>query len=268
MKALNMFLFPAHLEHPESTGRLDLFAHFGPVTESGTLQGGPAGTHVHTDLEIRHMITEMNRKFLYKIFNRPKETVETIVNEILPKAVAHHYTPQDIVKMFGALPVDDHGYHRFCEMQDLVLADQKRRLTTLIHGGEIQKISRKAIPYQTKPAQILQSITLKKKLRDCEAVVANTKRLHAHSFMVAPLEQQNISSQLAANVQLVRGHGSVSERWDRYCAVRRTGKTSYVTARNTARNRRDGDDDLGDKAPHCSTLTAACALNGPLERRC
>ncbi len=32
------FLFPAHLEHPESTGRMDVFAWYGPVDDDGKLR--------------------------------------------------------------------------------------------------------------------------------------------------------------------------------------------------------------------------------------
>lgn len=268
LEALNRFLFPPHLEHPESTGRLDLFAYYGPVSTEGTLNGGPGGTHRHTDLEIRQMITELNLKQLYKILARPRETVQTIVQEMLPKAVAHHYTARDVQKMFSGLEADDQGCYRFSEMQDVILADQKRRLVTLVEGGEIQKTARRAIPFQSRPQEILGTVMTKKKLKPCEDAVVLHKRMNRFAGLVAPLEQQNLSAQINANTQLVRPAGSVNDRWDRYCAVRRTGKISYVGARNTHREPLGGDDRLADKAPFCSTLTSSFGLNGPLGRRC
>lgn len=268
MEALMGFLFPAHLEHPESTGRLDLFAYYGPCDDNGRLRGGPSGHHVHTDLEIRQMITELNKDNLYTLISRPRETVETMVNEILPKSVSHHYTEKDILRLFQGISPDDAGRYKFADMQHVVLADQRRRLLTLIRGGEIAKATRRAIPFQSKPAQVLQGITRKKKLRENELIISQEKRMNAYSSLTAPLEQQNLSNAIAGNVLLVRPLGDVEDRWDRYCAVRRTGKVSYVGARNSARSRLPGDDDLADKAPRCSTLTASGALNGPLGRRC
>lgn len=268
MKALMAFLFPPHLEHPESTGRLDLFAYYGPCDDNGKLRGGPGGYHFHTDLEIRHMITELNKDNLYSLISRPRETVETMVNEILPKAVSHHYTEKDIIRLFAGISPDDSGRYKFGDMQNVVIKDQRQRLLTLIKGGEIAKAARRAIPFQSKPAYVLQSITRKKKLRANEESECLKKRMNAYSSMCAPLEQQNLSSAIAGNVLMVRSIGDVDDRWDRYCALRRTGKVSYVTARNTSRGRFGGDDELADKAPRCSTLTASCALNGPLGRRC
>jgi hypothetical protein len=268
MKALVSFLFPQHLEHPESTGRLDLFAFYGPCDDNGCLRGGPSGQHVHTDLEIRHMITELNQEQLYSLISRPRETVETMVNEILPKAVSHHYTDRDITRLFAGISPDDSGRYKFADMQGVILADQRRRLLTLIKGGEIAKASRRAIPFQSKPAQILQAITRRKKLRPNEEMIARVKRMNAYSSLTAPLEQQNLSNAIAGNVLLVRQLGDVDDRWDRYCAVRRTGKVSYVGARNSSRTRFAGDDSLADKAPMGSTLTASSSLNGPLGRRC
>lgn len=268
LDALLSFLFPPHLEHPESTGRLDLFAYYGPCDDNGKLRGGPSGHHMHTDLEIRHMITEMNEEHLYTLISRPRETVETMVQEILPKAVSHHYTERDIQRLFVGISPDDSGRYKFADMQTVILADQRRRLLTLIKGGDIAKSARRAIPFQTKPAQILTAITRRKKLRQNEEEIARGKRMNAYSSLTAPLEQQNLSLAIAGNVLLVRPLGDVEDRWDRYCALRRTGKTSYVGARNTSRTRFAGDDALGDKAPHCSSLTASSALNGPLGRRC
>jgi hypothetical protein len=191
-----------------------------------------------------------------------------MVNEILPKAVSHHYAEKDIIRLFVGISPDDQGRYKFADMQTVILADQRRRLLTLIKGGEIAKAARRAIPFQSKPASILQAITRKKKLRQNEEIISRGKRMNAYSSLTAPLEQQNLSNAIAGNVLLVRPLGDVDDRWDRYCAVRRTGKVSYVGARNCARMRLPGDDDLADKAPNCSTLTASSALNGPLGRRC
>jgi len=266
MKSLMAFLFPPHLSNPESTGRLDLFAYYGPSDENGQLHGGWNGHHVHTDLEIRQMIKELNREQLYSLVARPRETVETMINEILPKAVAHTYTEKEIIRMFRVISPDDSGHYKFYDMQKVILADQRRRLLMLIKGGEISKTTRRPIPFQTMPGKILTEITTRKKLRPNEETVARGKKMQICT-LIAPLEQQNLSNALQANVSLLRPVGDVDDRWDRYCAVRRTGKVSYVGARNHQRRRYMGDDTLADKAPVCSTLTATLSMNGPIDRR-
>lgn len=266
MKSLLAFLFPSHLSNPESTGRLDLFAYYGPCDENGQLHGGWNGHHIHTDLEIRQMVTELNREQLYSLVARPRETVETMINEILPKAVHHCYTEKEIHRMFRCISPDDDGFYKFFDMQKVILADQRRRLLTLIKGGEISKTTRRPIPFQTLPGKILTEITTRKKLRPNEEIISRGKKMQ-NCTLIAPLEQQNLSNALTANVSLLRPFGDVDDRWDRYCAIRRTGKVSYVGARNAQRQRFVGDDTLADKAPVCSTLTATISMNGPLDRR-
>merc|ERR1719240_2413476 len=168
MEALMKFLCPEKLEHPESTGRLDLFAYYGPCDDDGNLLGGKAGGHCHSHLEIRQMIKELNEEHLYTLISRPRETVETMVAEILPKAVSHHYTERDIMRLFGGISADDSGRYKFSDMQTLIVADQRRRLLTLINGGEIAKTARRQLPFQSKPAQKLQQITTRRKLRPNE----------------------------------------------------------------------------------------------------
>merc|ERR1719326_1484561 len=252
MAALMKFLFPAHLEHPESTGRLDVFGHFGSVDENGYLRGGPKGNHIHTDLEIRQMIKELNREQLLALLGRPKETVETMIAELLPKAVAHHYTEREIQVLFGGVSEDENGRRSFADLQRVVLADQRRRLLTLIRGGEISRSLRMPIPYQTKPAEMLTAMCRKPKLLPNQEFIVRTKNLHAQAQLIAPLEQQNLSQQLAANVQLVTGLGNCNDRWDRYCSLRKTGHCSYVKARNNPRRFPYADDEKGEKAAFCS----------------
>lgn len=267
MSSLMNFLFPSRLGNPPSTGRLDLFAYYGPCDDHGDLLGGPGGNHIHTDLEIKHMIHKLNEEQLYTLIARPRATVETMVQELLPKAIGHCYDQHDIQRLFQGLSPDA-GRYCFRDMQNIILKDQRRRLMTLIKGGEIQKTAREMIPFQTRPAKILQEITTRKKLRPNEEIIERSKRMTAFSGLVAPLEQQNMSNAIANNVKLVRGLGRVEDRWDRYCALRRVGKVSYVGARNMSRTALHGDDDLADKAARCSTLTASLSMNGPLGRRC
>lgn len=267
MQSMMTYLFPPHLANSSSTGRLDVFAYYGPCDDNGRLPGGPANRgRVHTDLEIKHMINEVAEEQLYTLIARPRATVKTTVMELLPKAVKHSYTPKDIAILFAGISADENGRYKFSDMQRVILADQRRRLLTLIKGGDIVKVARQMIPFQTKPAEVLREITTRKKLRPNEEIEALGKRLNSLSGIVAPLEQQNLANELRNNVVLSMPLGRIDDRWDRYCALRRTGKCSYVGARNMSRARLD--DELPDKAPRCSTLVSSMSMNGPLERRC
>ena len=64
MTALMRFLFPPHLEQAESTGRLDIFAHYGPVDDEGWLRAGMCQRHKTQDHEIRKMIWNMSESLL------------------------------------------------------------------------------------------------------------------------------------------------------------------------------------------------------------
>jgi hypothetical protein len=263
VSALFKFLFPPNLEHPESTGRADVFAWYGPVDDDGELRAGPQGKHKMTHLEIRQMVQELNREQLYSLFSRPRETVETVVNELLPKAMSHHYTEKEMQALLAGVSTTRAGRAKFEELQKVILADQRRRLVTLLEGGEITKAKRQPIPYQTRPAAVLTEMTRKKKLLPCQEFMAITKNLHRHGSLIAPIEQQNLSGTMAANVNLVRELGSMNDRWDRYCGLRQTGKASYVKARNHPRADVRGDGSLPDKGPSVSSLTASLLLNGP-----
>ena len=95
------------------------------------------------------------------------------------------------------------------------------------HSSRVKKMifPKKSIP--KKP-----QVTRKKKLLPPQAFSFKTKLLHGSAAGIAPLEMQNRSDQLSNNILLLRGVGSLDDRWDRYCALRQVGKASYVRGRN------------------------------------
>ncbi|CAD7932632.1 unnamed protein product [Amoebophrya sp. A120] len=228
------FLFPPTLEQPESTGRLDVFGHFGPVDDNGFLRGGCANRHKVCDHEIKKLIVSLNETLLYQLFEpKPKDTVKVVVDEILPKAVSHCYTEKEIKRLISPVAKDIEGRLPFSEVQDIILKDQRRRLLILIDGGSITAETRKQIPFQTVPTKILTRITQKKKLLPPQEFNYKAKLLNGSAALIAPVEMQNLSSQLSNNILLLRGVGSTTDKWDRYCALRQTGKATYVASRNT-----------------------------------
>lgn len=259
---LQNFLFPANLEHPESTGRLELFAHHGPVDENSRLRGGRGGKHMHTDAEIRLMIKNETREALFAVIDKPRDTARVVVDQLLPVALLHNYTLSEIKQILKDVPVGSNGQMDFADIQDAILANQQRRLKALVkdRGRGVLKERGPVVPYQSMAADALMEVTRRKKVSYPEEQLSRLKKLQSGCTLIAGLEEQNLTNSLTANVQLIRGHGSVSDRWDRYCALRRTGKSSYVEAKNVLRPS-DYDFD-GDSMKHrgCSNLKAAGML--------
>jgi hypothetical protein len=206
------------------------------------------------------MITQINRETLFELFSRPRETVEILVHTLLPQALKHHYTEKEVLKLFSAVPADKSGRIKFADLQRVILADQRRRLLTLISGGSILQSKRKSIPYQSYQPKNFQ---IKNNQSPAEQYLARTKNLNNKASILAPLEMQNLSDKLIANCTLLGELGEANDRWDRYCAVRKSGRSSYVAARNTPRVL-VGTNPRLDRHPGCSTLVASSCLDGNL----
>merc|ERR1712107_525359 len=166
---------------------------------------------------------------------------------LMPLAMGHNYTQAEVWKLLRDVPTDQSGKMDFAAMQDVILASQRRRLEILLKDGAVERGHRCGVPYQSKASEALMAVTRKKKLNVAEENLSKIKRLGCYGTLVAGLEEQNLGSEIAANVTLCRSLGSVDDRWDRYCALRRQGKSSYVGARNTPRQVGCHDDGLADK---------------------
>lgn len=255
---LQRFLFPPNLEHPESAGRLELFACFGPVDSEGKLRGGIQGRHVCTDSEIRQMISHETREALFAMFNRPRPTVEVVVDELLPLALAEVYTWSEVLELLKDIPTDDEGKMNFSRIQKAVLRNQRQRLQELLRNGSSVRQRRPQPPFQSPGAEILTAIVRRKKHNEQEEELTRTKRLGNIGSLVAGLEHQNDARNIFANVTLVRSSGDSQDKWDRYCSVRKSGKSSHVKARNTPRfHAQAGDDCVADRHEGCSSLVSA-----------
>jgi hypothetical protein len=259
---MQKFLFPSNLEHPESTGRLMLFAKYGPVDENGRLHGGRGGKHVHTDAEIRLMIKNETTEALYGMFTKPRDTVELIVEQLLPVALRHNYTQSEIKRMLKEVPLDSDARMDYACLQELILENEEKRLQMLVKGGAKAIIKERGavVPYQSKPAEKLLAITKRRPLTHQEEQVATLKKLSTGCTLIAGLEEQSLTKQMQSNVQLIRGLGPVSDRWDRYCSLRKSGKASYVEAKNELRPSDYYFDNGSLKHRGCSNLESAGLL--------
>jgi len=266
---LHLFLFPTSLEHPESTGRLELFARYGPVDQAGKLRGGISGSHVHTDLEIRQMIHHETREMLFTLFKKPRETVEVIVDSLMPAAMVYSYTWQEVKHLLKPCFQEmgsNGGKLHFARMQKIILQNQRERLQALLKDKNAAYKERgPKNPFQSKPQHALLAPIAKKQLNSQEEQHWRRTRLQRFCTLLAEIEDQNLQNQLVSNVILCRNNGDVDDRWDRYCAVRRVGKATYVKARNQPHSGfASMDDGLSDKHPGVSSLMSAGYLKGPI----
>jgi len=267
MEALLKFLFPSRLENPDSTGRLEVFGKFGPTDEEGWLRGGTHGTHVHTDGEVRTMAKHNCREALYDLFlPKDRSTVESIVDTLMPTAMSAYYSEDKVRRMFKDVRKNAEGRLDFTAMQEIIKESQKRRLNVLVKramGGKPiapPKERPQKVPFQSKPADVLMEVTRKKKYTNLqEEMIATTKRMHKYGGLVATLEDQTLQSQVKMNSIMCRELGPLHDKWDRYCAHRRTGRSSYVQSRNTYRFNPSMDCGLGNKHPGLSSLLVASA---------
>lgn len=255
MQSIMKFLFPPTLEHPESTGRLELFARYGPVDEDGKLRGGIQGGHAHTDGEIRTMITWNTREALFGLFTKPRSTVEVVVDSLMPLAMAHHYTVAEVKKMMREVSTGANGRMDFRALQNVIFERQRQRLQAYRFGVPPVGKSHK-VPFQSKAAHSLSSVMRTPRHNEQEAEAYKQKRLHGYATLVARMEDQNESAQVVGNIRLCRDRGDVDDGWDRYCTVRNKGKASYVQARNTAKQTCP-DDGTACQYGGCASLLAS-----------
>lgn len=255
-QSLLNFVFPENLEHPESTGRLELFASDGPPDEDGKLRGGIRGRHVHADFEVKKMIIHNNREALLRALGRPQQTAEVLVDTLLPLCLKHNITKAEVEKLLRKVPRTPEGRLEYEPMQDAILENQQKRLLAVV-AGMAAKNEGPRVPFQSAQAHTLGYTTRKKKVNAAEEQLAREKRLATYGTLVAALESQNKGSQLVANTRMCRGLGIMGDCWDRYCAVRRAGKSSYVMARNEPRCNQAMDDGIADRHPGVSSLVSA-----------
>jgi hypothetical protein len=268
MKSLLKFLFPERLENPDSCGRFEIFGKFGPGDEDGNLRGGAHGAHIHGDVEVKQMIEHNCRESLYTLFlPKDRSTVESTVETLMPTAMAQRYTELDVKHILHNIPrYPGTGRMIFTPMQETIKASQLKRLGEMVEramsGKPIAPPKERPlkVPFQSKPAYELRALTRQKKHGPMGEEISRGKLLHGYSCLCASLEDQALTEQVKMNCNMCRDLGPLDDRWDRYCALRRSGRSSYVQTRNTYRFNPSMDCGLGNKHPAVSSLLAAsCA---------
>jgi hypothetical protein len=115
------FLFPSHQQHPNSAGRLFVFALYGPLDSKSRLHSGEKGLHVVTDGELSTMARRMEREDILDVYGMcslSQEDEEEVVRQVDSMLKSFpQYSPRDITMLFASLPRDSEGKMSFHDMQ-------------------------------------------------------------------------------------------------------------------------------------------------------
>ncbi|GMF43148.1 unnamed protein product [Phytophthora fragariaefolia] len=234
------FLFPEHLQHPNSAGRLFVFGLYGPLDAHSRLRSGEKGLHVVTDRELTTMSARMEREDILAVYGmcslsqEEEEEVVRQVDHLLKKFP--QYTPRDIKTLFAPLPRDSTGNMSFHDMQRAVLKERLRRVVCMkerLHPALAE-------PVRNQFARTLTRLSAKKDgglvsgapssffLKDVGATnVENaalvSRLLSTRAFQICQMEDGN-SPELTQNVRLLRPDKAqqLCERdpWDPNCQKR------------------------------------------------
>jgi hypothetical protein len=124
LEGLITFLFPPHMHHPNSTGRLFVFGLYGPLDHEARLRSGEKGFHIVTDQELQTMASRMEREDILAVYNmcslsqEEEEQVLRHVDRSLQRIARH--SKRDIYQLFRALPRGPDGFLSFHDMQAYV----------------------------------------------------------------------------------------------------------------------------------------------------
>lgn len=118
------FIFPPQIQHPNSAGRLFVFALYGPLDTKARLRSGEKGLHVVTDQEVKTMSHRMEREDILAVYGMcslSQEEEEEVIRQVdhMLKNFPQ-YTKRDITALFYALPRDANDQFNFHAMQAYV----------------------------------------------------------------------------------------------------------------------------------------------------
>ncbi|KAG7384840.1 hypothetical protein PHYPSEUDO_002155 [Phytophthora pseudosyringae] len=214
------FLFPQHLQHPKSAGRLFVFGLYGPLDARSRLRSGEKGLHVVTDRELTTMSTRMEREDIlavYSMCSLSQEEEEEVVRQVdhLLKRFPQ-YTPRDIEALFAPLPRDSDGNMSFHDMQRAVLKERLRRVVCMkerLHPAVAEPVRNQFARTLTRPPAAQSSALVNGApssffLKDVGATnVENaalvSRLLSTRAFQMCQMEDGN-SPELTQNVRLLR----------------------------------------------------------------
>ncbi|RLN72771.1 hypothetical protein BBJ28_00022922 [Nothophytophthora sp. Chile5] len=242
---LQSFLFPAHVQHPNSAGRLFVFALYGPLDAHSRLRSGEKGRHVVTDGELATLATYMEREDIlavYEMCSLSQEEEEEVVRQVDHTLKSFpQYTPRDITALFASLPRDPQGALSFHDMQRVVLKERLRRVLCMkqrLHPALAAPIRNRFARTLTRMAAakggsegggVVNGAPASLFLKDVGATDAEnatlvTRLLSSHAFRICQLQDGN-APELTQNVRLLRDErarqSQEREPWSANCQRRK-----------------------------------------------
>ncbi|GMF27742.1 unnamed protein product [Phytophthora lilii] len=220
LEQLQNFLFPEHLQHPNSAGRLFVFGLYGPLDAHSRLRSGEKGMHVVTDRELTTMSARMEREDILAVYGMcslSQEEEEEVVRQVdhLLKRFPQ-YSPRDIEALFTPLPRDSDGNMSFHDMQQAVLKERLRRVVCMkerLHPALAEPVRNQFARTvtrlsATKGAGLVNGAPSSFFLKDVGATnVENaalvSRLLSTRAFQICQMEDGN-SPELTQNVRLLR----------------------------------------------------------------
>ncbi|KAG5192673.1 putative aspartyl protease family A01A [Tribonema minus] len=127
------FIFPVHLQHPLSSGRLIVFGYYGPPV-NGQLHSGQRGEHVVGDWELDSMCTTIDREDVLQVYvsdDRPLcELLAAQQEEIIAQSTVTfpQITREQVIALFEGVPRGTDNAFSFHDVQKVVVAYRDRRV--------------------------------------------------------------------------------------------------------------------------------------------
>jgi hypothetical protein len=131
MDSLYDFCFPHGQQFPMSTGRLILFALYGPLAGGSLMTGSRAGSRALTDSEILSMIKEVEQDDILAVYTAG--SVMGNISEVLTDVRAAsrglpRLSRNQVVTMLEDLPRDSRGRCSFHDIQKRILGARLQRI--------------------------------------------------------------------------------------------------------------------------------------------
>ena len=231
-KGLHEFIFPEHIEHPDTTGRLELLAYLGPA--EGKLFGGYLGRHEVQDGEITGMILQQVTETCRKIIGKAKDAV--VAEAVKKSFLSRRITEEELVGLVKTIPVLDSGCLDFRRLQQVVLGMHHARISEIADQLSSKSLNQgvvvKKVGYRHADTK---QYTRKQKSND-----VLMGKLHRGVFSITHVDEVASTESVRSNIKLIRPLGPFGDKWDRSCATRNTGKTSYVGGRGVLTNDFEG----------------------------
>ena len=216
MSVLLKFLFPPQLQHPKSTGRLYVFALYGPLDEKSRLRSGDKGQHVLNGIELDTMCLNIEREDILSVYADGALTAAE-EEEIMKQAdhylkVIPQFTKEDIQRIINPLSRDSQGLLSFHEMQKLIFQVRQDRVAKMKAKIEIKlkdELQAKLKAHRTRRLPIGYDIAPPSMFRKNEGLngsqnaVVVSKLLNTNAFKICTPQNSN-KPEITQNVRLLR----------------------------------------------------------------